>query len=112
MSAVRQPNPSDPVLRVDDLSIEDRTRGGNVRAVRDVCKVPLVASGGAGEPDHFLQAFLAADVDAALAASVFHSGAVRVPELKAHLQANGIPVRLVDGAPPAAPIQRDAHRVA
>ncbi len=36
MSAVRQPNPSDPVLRIDNLSVEYRTRGGNVRAVRDV----------------------------------------------------------------------------
>ena len=36
MSAVLQSNPSDPVLRVDDLSIEYRTRGGNVRAVREV----------------------------------------------------------------------------
>ena len=64
-----------------------------LRAVREVCQVPLVASGGAGTADHFLQAFRAADVDAALAASVFHSGALRIPDLKAQLRAQGVPVR-------------------
>ena len=62
-------------------------------AVRAQCRVPLVASGGAGVADHFLQVFQDADVDAALAASVFHSGAVRIPELKASLRAQGIEVR-------------------
>ena len=64
-----------------------------LRAVRAVCRVPLVASGGAGTPEHFLAAFRDADVDAALAASVFHSGEVRIPELKAVLRAQGIEVR-------------------
>ena len=74
-----------------------------LRAVRRVCEVPLVASGGAGEADHFLQAFLAADVDATLAASVFHSGAVTVPDLKAQLQAGGVPVRIVGRAQASQP---------
>jgi cyclase len=64
-----------------------------LRAVRALCRVPLVASGGAGEASHFAAAFLDADVDAALAASVFHSGAVRIPSLKATLRAQGIEVR-------------------
>ena len=64
-----------------------------LRAVRAVCQVPLVASGGAGAPEHFAAAFLDADVDAALAASVFHSGAIRIPELKTTLRAQGIEVR-------------------
>ena len=64
-----------------------------LRAVRALCHVPLVASGGAGAPEHFAEAFAAADVDAALAASVFHSGAVRIPELKTALRAQGFEVR-------------------
>lgn len=62
-------------------------------AVRAVCAVPLVASGGAGTPDHFAEAFERADVDAALAASVFHSGAIAIPALKRQLAARGIEVR-------------------
>jgi imidazole glycerol-phosphate synthase subunit HisF len=65
-------------------------------AVRDVCKVPLVASGGAGAVRHFADVFQHAQVDAALAASVFHSGAIRIPELKRELRYAGIPVRPTD----------------
>ena len=76
----------------------DGVRGGydiaQLRAARALCRVPLVASGGAGEPAHFAQAFLEADVDAALAASVFHSGAVEIPALKRFLRGHGIEVRL------------------
>ncbi len=76
----------------------DGVRGGydiaQLRAARAVCHVPLVASGGAGEPAHFAQAFLEADVDAALAASVFHSGAVEIPALKRFLRGQGIELRL------------------
>jgi cyclase len=64
-----------------------------LRAARAVCEVPLVASGGAGTSMHFAAAFEAADVDAALAASVFHSGAVAIPALKALLASRGIAVR-------------------
>ncbi len=64
-----------------------------LQAVRAVCGVPLVASGGAGEAAHFTAVFREADVDAALAASVFHTGALRIPELKAALAADGIAVR-------------------
>jgi cyclase len=62
-------------------------------AARAICRVPLVASGGAGEPAHFVDAFKIADVDAALAASVFHSGQLRIPALKDQLRDNGIEVR-------------------
>lgn len=65
-----------------------------LKAVRAICTVPLVASGGAGEIAHFSQVFREADVDAALAASVFHSGAIAIPELKQALRADGIEVRL------------------
>jgi len=62
-------------------------------AVRDGCKVPLVASGGAGSAAHFVSVFQHCDVDAALAASVFHSGAVPIPQLKLTLAAAGVEVR-------------------
>ena len=62
-------------------------------AVRGVCRVPLVASGGAGSAQHFAQVFRRAGVDAALAASVFHSGEISIPDLKRRLRADGIEVR-------------------
>lgn len=62
-------------------------------AVRAICPVPLVASGGAGAVEHFIDAFQQADVDAALAASVFHSGTVPIPALKQRLREAGIEVR-------------------
>ena len=62
-------------------------------AVRAVCEVPLVASGGAGAPAHFVDVFCQSDCDAALAASVFHSGVIRIPALKRELQAAGVEVR-------------------
>jgi imidazole glycerol-phosphate synthase subunit HisF len=65
-----------------------------LKAVRAICDLPLVASGGAGEAAHFEAAFREADVDAALAASVFHSGAILIPDLKRDLRSAGIEVRL------------------
>ena len=65
-----------------------------LHAVRAICQVPLVASGGAGTPQHFIDVFRDADVDAALAASVFHSGALAIVELKQGLRDVGIEVRL------------------
>ena len=64
-----------------------------LRAVRAMCRVPLVASGGAGSAAHFREVFEQAGVDAALAASVFHSGALIVRELKRELRSAGIEVR-------------------
>jgi imidazole glycerol-phosphate synthase subunit HisF len=64
-----------------------------LRAVRSICHVPLVASGGAGAPTHFADVFQTAGVDAALAASVFHSGEIAIPVLKQQLRAAGIEVR-------------------
>jgi imidazole glycerol-phosphate synthase subunit HisF len=63
-------------------------------AARADCHVPLIASGGAGAPEHFRDAFTEADVDAALAASVFHSGAIAIPQLKHYLRGQGVAVRL------------------
>ncbi|TWI11941.1 imidazole glycerol phosphate synthase subunit HisF [Aerolutibacter ruishenii] len=67
-----------------------------LKEVRALCSVPLVASGGAGTAAHFEAVFRDADVDGALAASVFHSGAIAIPTLKRQLAAAGIPVRPVD----------------
>jgi len=62
-------------------------------AVRAATTLPLVASGGAGAPTHFADVFEQDNVDAALAASVFHSGEIRIGDLKTFLAARGIPVR-------------------
>ena len=64
-----------------------------LRAVRAVCHVPLVASGGAGAVEHFAAAFREAGADAALAAGVFHSGEIVIAHLKRALLAGGIEVR-------------------
>jgi cyclase len=64
-----------------------------LRAVREICHVPLVASGGAGAVEHFATVFKDAGVDAALAASVFHSGAIAIRDLKRELRTDGIEVR-------------------
>ena len=77
---------SDGVRRGFDLE--------QLREVRAICHVPLVASGGAGAAQHFIDVFRDADVDAALAASVFHSGALAISDLKQGLRDAGIEVRL------------------
>jgi cyclase len=61
--------------------------------VRDACRVPLIASGGAGAPEHFVDVFRRARVDGALAASVFHSGEIAIPDLKRRLAASNVEVR-------------------
>lgn len=76
---------SDGVRRGYDLA--------QLAAVRDCCRVPLVASGGAGSVQHFVDVFVQARVDAALAASVFHSGEIVVRELKQTLIAAGVEIR-------------------
>lgn len=75
----------------------DGTRAGyditQLTTAREVLPIPLVASGGAGSVDHFITVFQQADVDAALAATVFHSGQIPIPELKNSLADAGIEVR-------------------
>jgi cyclase len=65
-----------------------------LRLVREVCRVPLIASGGAGTQEHFAEVFAQARVDGALAASVFHSAAIAIPDLKRFLRERHIEVRL------------------
>jgi imidazole glycerol-phosphate synthase subunit HisF len=64
-----------------------------LRAVRQCCHVPLIASGGAGASEHFEQVFTEAQVDGALAASVFHTGAIAIPTLKSFLRQRSIEIR-------------------
>jgi cyclase len=54
----------------------------------------VIASGGAGEPGHFMDAFILGKADAALAASIFHFGEVRIPDLKLYLKERNIAVRM------------------
>lgn len=64
-----------------------------LRKARAHCHVPLIASGGAGTMAHFAAAFTQAQVDGALAASVFHGGIIAIPELKRYLRGQGVEVR-------------------
>ena len=56
--------------------------------------IPIIASGGAGAKEHFRDAFTLGHADAALAASVFHFGEIKIPELKQYLRTENIPIRL------------------
>ncbi len=60
----------------------------------DILSIPVIASGGAGKMEHFKDTFIEGKADAALAASVFHFGEIKIPELKHYLCAQGINVRL------------------
>ena len=64
-----------------------------LKHIRSLSRVPLIASGGAGEAGHFLDVFRQADVDGALAATVFHSGQIAIPGLKRWLAEQGIVTR-------------------
>jgi imidazole glycerol-phosphate synthase subunit HisF len=55
--------------------------------------IPVIASGGAGNEQHFVEAFILGKADAALAASIFHFGEIKIPHLKTYLSQNGINVR-------------------
>jgi imidazole glycerol-phosphate synthase subunit HisF len=63
-------------------------------AVSNAVSIPVIASGGAGGLDDFVDVFTAGKADAALAASIFHYSETSVSSLKRHLRAHGIPVRL------------------
>jgi cyclase len=75
----------------------DGTRAGYdlelTRAVVDSVQIPVIASGGAGHPKDLVAVLTVACADAALAASIFHSGAFPVPQTKQYLSEHGVPVR-------------------
>jgi cyclase len=62
--------------------------------LHQLLSIPVIASGGAGNSDHFIEAFILGNADAALAASIFHFGEVKVPDLKNYLLNKGINVRV------------------
>ncbi len=64
------------------------------RAVSEAVNVPVIASGGAGTMEHFVDVFNAGKADAALAASIFHYKEIGIPELKAFLKEKGVEVRV------------------
>jgi len=65
-----------------------------LKAVKAAVSVPVIASGGAGDYEHFADLFQTTNIDGALAASVFHSGKIPIPDLKAFLRAQSIEVRI------------------
>ncbi|MFD1769478.1 imidazole glycerol phosphate synthase subunit HisF [Sphingobacterium suaedae] len=75
----------------------DGTKGGFdntfLKLINDTIHIPLIASGGAGNQQHFIDVFQQTNVDAALAASVFHYGEILIPALKDTLRRNGVVVR-------------------
>ncbi len=76
----------------------DGTRAGYdielTRAISEAVSVPVIASGGAGSPEHMLEAITEGKADAVLAASIFHFGTHRIREVKEYLAQHGVPVRL------------------
>ena len=85
----------------------DGTREGYdldlLRRISDTVPVPVIASGGAGNLEHLLQAVTAGGADAALAASIFHFGTYRVSDAKRYMAERGVPVRMVEPRDSPAP---------
>jgi cyclase len=77
---------------------QDGTKAGFdlelTKAISDAVNIPVIASGGAGEKKHFLEALTVGGADAALAASLFHYKELEISDLKAYLRENNVPVRL------------------
>lgn len=65
-----------------------------LQKLHQLLTIPVIASGGAGRPEHFLEAFTVGQADAALAASIFHFGEVSIPNLKQYLSNHRIPIRI------------------
>ncbi|MBN1556967.1 MAG: imidazole glycerol phosphate synthase cyclase subunit, partial [Lentisphaerae bacterium] len=75
----------------------DGTRAGYAlaltRRIAETVSVPVVASGGAGKPEHLVEVFRDGRADAAIIAGMIHTGAYSIPQIKQHLAAAGVPVR-------------------
>ena len=86
-------------LLVTSMDADGRQRGYDIallRALDEAVNVPVIASGGAGGPEHMAEALTVGRADAVLAASIFHFGTHSIRGVKAELAARGIPVRPVD----------------
>lgn len=83
---------------VNSIDTDGVKRGFDIELLRTVCEavgVPVIASGGAGSVEDFIRLFYEIpDIDAALAASVFHFGEIEIPALKQRLKSAGVPVRI------------------
>ncbi|HEX9531695.1 MAG TPA: imidazole glycerol phosphate synthase subunit HisF [bacterium] len=79
---------------IDRDGTQDGYECALTRAIADAVPVPVVASGGAGSPEHMRTVLTDGRADAALAAGVFHRGQLRIREVKTYLQSHGVPVRL------------------
>ena len=82
------------VTSMDQDGHEDGYDLALIRAITRTVGVPVVASGGAGHPRHFVEVIQQADADAVLAASMFHFRRHSIAEAKAHMAAAGVPIRL------------------
>ncbi len=88
-------------LLVTSMDTDGHQQGYDVdllRAIADAVPVPVIASGGAGGPDHMAAALLEGHADAVLAASIFHFGTYSIRQVKEALAARGIPIRPVPGS--------------
>ncbi|AOT72675.1 imidazole glycerol phosphate synthase subunit HisF [Geosporobacter ferrireducens] len=84
------------VNSIDTDGIKDGYETELTRAISDAVTIPVVASGGAGKKEDFLKVLTEGRADAALAASVFHYGEIKICDLKDYLASNGLPVRRVE----------------
>lgn len=83
-------------LLLNDMDADGTQAGFGLELLAEITaavRVPVIASGGAGTPDHFADAVLRGGADAVLAASVFHDGRMTIAEVKAHMASRGIAVR-------------------
>jgi imidazole glycerol-phosphate synthase subunit HisF len=83
-------------LLVTSMDEDGRGRGYDLellRAISEAAPVPLIASGGAGGPEHLYDAIVEGKADAVLAASIFHFGTYRIREVKQYLAERGVPIR-------------------
>jgi imidazole glycerol-phosphate synthase subunit HisF len=75
----------------------DGTKAGfandTLHKLNHLLSIPVIASGGAGRKEDFLEAFMIGKADAALAASVFHFGEIKIPDLKQYLKNQGVLIR-------------------
>jgi len=84
-------------ILLTSMDMDGTKNGFDIELTKQVsaqAKVPVIASGGAGKPEHFKEVFELANADAALAASIFHFREVQIPELKKYLKDCGISVRV------------------
>jgi cyclase len=88
-------------LLVTSMDTDGHQNGYDIpmlRAIREADGVPIIASGGAGEPEHLYDAFMEGGADAVLAASIFHFGKYDIAFLKNYLQERGVPMRPIEPA--------------